>query len=180
MFESGLTKSNIRANIEATERTDVRKVARMETRGMWTMATGCDMGRSCVVLDVPAPERADRIRLRSGEHAVAAPVRGWFARHMRMLVIVLLACATSFALWGSGAWSGGRSPAAAGTQATASDAADAAVVHYTVRSGDTLWSIARWCGYANAQDGVAELMALNDLDSAALRPGQHLVLPMGM
>lgn len=173
MFEFGLTKSNICANIDATERTDVRKVVRMRT--MHGMAAGSEARGGRVVIDVPMVGAVSRTRLRSGERAIAAPVRGWFLRHVRMLVIVLLACATFLALWGSGAWSGGGVSAASGTQ---SAAAGGDVVHYTVRSGDTLWSIARWCGYANEQEGVARLMAMNDLSTAELSPGQHLLLPL--
>ncbi|RSX47891.1 peptidoglycan-binding protein [Bifidobacterium castoris] len=151
----------------------------METRGMRRMTVGSETHGGRAVIDVPMAAAAPCTRLRSGERAVAAPVRGWCARHMRMLAVVLLACATFLALWGSGAWSGGRAPAASAGRAAAGVAADA-VVHYTVRSGDTLWSIARWCGYANEQQGVAELMAMNDLGTAELSPGQHLVLPMGV
>lgn len=137
------------------------------------MAAGSKAHAGRVVIDVPMSVAESRTRLRSGERAVVAPMRGWFVRHMRLLVIVLLACTTFLALWGSGAWSGDPTPAATGASATSAD-----VVHYTVRSGDTLWSIARWCGYANEQEGVAKLMAMNDLSTAELSPGQHLLLPM--
>ncbi|PAU69205.1 hypothetical protein B1400_1091 [Bifidobacterium italicum] len=147
----------------------------MDTRGMRRMTVGSEMRGGRVVIDVPMAAAASCTRLRSGERAVAAPVRGWFTRHMRMLVVVSLACATFLALWGSGAWSGDPTPAASGTPAASAD-----VVHYTVRSGDTLWSIARWCGYANEQEGVSRLMAVNDLSTAELSPGQHLLLPMDL
>lgn len=46
-------------------------------------------------------------------------------------------------------------------------------VHYTVRPGDTLWSI------AERVDGtsVDQLKRINKLEGAALRAGQQLLLP---
>jgi LysM repeat protein len=48
----------------------------------------------------------------------------------------------------------------------------------TVRTGDTVWSIAaaRYPG-ADTRDKVGEILAANGLHDAALRPGQHLRVP---
>ena len=48
----------------------------------------------------------------------------------------------------------------------------------TVRSGDTVWSIAaaRYPG-ADTREKVGEILAANDLHDALLRPGQHLRVP---
>lgn len=53
------------------------------------------------------------------------------------------------------------------------------VVSYTVRPGDTLWAYA---SSITPQGGdvartVGELMALNDLDSVLLTPGQRIIVP---
>jgi len=53
------------------------------------------------------------------------------------------------------------------------------VVGYTVRPGDTLWAYA---SSITSQGGdvartVDELMALNELDSAVLVPGQRIIVP---
>ncbi len=48
----------------------------------------------------------------------------------------------------------------------------------SVRSGDTVWSIAeaRYPG-ADTRDKVGEILAANGLHDALLRPGQHLRVP---
>ena len=50
--------------------------------------------------------------------------------------------------------------------------------YITVLSGDTLWDIAAEVDpSADPRDVVAEIMALNQLSSAALTPGQNLAIP---
>jgi LysM repeat protein len=48
----------------------------------------------------------------------------------------------------------------------------------TVLSGDTLWSIATLVNpEADPRDVVEEIIALNQLESAVLTPGQEIALP---
>lgn len=50
--------------------------------------------------------------------------------------------------------------------------------YVTVLSGDTLWGIAtEFAPNEDPRDVVAEIMALNQLSSAALEPGQELAIP---
>ena len=48
---------------------------------------------------------------------------------------------------------------------------------YTVRVGDTLWSIADAKFPGDPREGVWELEQRNDLESATIVPGQRLALP---
>jgi LysM repeat protein len=48
---------------------------------------------------------------------------------------------------------------------------------YSVRPGDTLWSIAERTYAGDPREGVWELRERNDLESAVIVPGQVLVLP---
>jgi hypothetical protein len=48
---------------------------------------------------------------------------------------------------------------------------------YTVRAGDTLWSIAAAHFAGDPREGVWELRERNRLPGALIRPGQRLVLP---
>ncbi len=50
---------------------------------------------------------------------------------------------------------------------------------YVVRPADTLWSIAARTYSGDAREGVWRLEQRNHLTSAAIRPGQRLVLPAG-
>lgn len=54
------------------------------------------------------------------------------------------------------------------------------VVTYSVRPGDTLWSYAREATPqgGDVSDTVSRLMKLNNLDSAALQPGQTILVPI--
>lgn len=54
-----------------------------------------------------------------------------------------------------------------------------AVVNYTVRPGDTLWSFADRVTpkNGNVAETVQELKELNNLDSVSLTPGQNLLVP---
>jgi LysM repeat protein len=50
--------------------------------------------------------------------------------------------------------------------------------YMTVLSGDTLWSIATLVNpEADPRDVVEEIIALNQLESAVLTPGQEIALP---
>ncbi|KAB8289926.1 LysM peptidoglycan-binding domain-containing protein [Bifidobacterium avesanii] len=57
--------------------------------------------------------------------------------------------------------------------------ASGAVVSYTVRPGDTLWSFAANATPAggDVNDTLDELMRLNHLDSAQLSVGQRIMVP---
>ena len=50
-------------------------------------------------------------------------------------------------------------------------------VHYTVKPGDTLWSIAVANAGGDPRAGVYELQRRNHLRSPTITPGQVLVLP---
>ena len=52
-------------------------------------------------------------------------------------------------------------------------------VRYVVRPTDTLWSIAAHSYAGDVREGVWKLEQRNHLASAAIRPGQRLVLPAG-
>jgi LysM repeat protein len=50
--------------------------------------------------------------------------------------------------------------------------------YITVLSGDTLWGIASLVAPdADPRDVIAEIMTLNQLNTAALTPGQQLAIP---
>jgi hypothetical protein len=50
--------------------------------------------------------------------------------------------------------------------------------YVTVLSGDTLWTIAELVDpQADPRDVVAQIMNLNQLQNAALKPGQQLAIP---
>ena len=49
--------------------------------------------------------------------------------------------------------------------------------YYTVRTGDTLWSIAEATFAGDPREGVWELQHTNGLDGATIAPGQRLALP---
>ncbi len=48
---------------------------------------------------------------------------------------------------------------------------------HTVRSGETLWSIATMSYAGDPREGVWRLQEQNGLDGATIVPGQRLVLP---
>jgi nucleoid-associated protein YgaU len=48
---------------------------------------------------------------------------------------------------------------------------------YTVRPGDTLWSIAAARYGGDPRSGVWKIAQRNDLPGGTIRAGQHLVLP---
>ena len=65
-----------------------------------------------------------------------------------------------------------------GQAAGANGSAAATSEHYSVHQGDTLWSIAdSMAPHQDPRDYVAELVSLNQLQSAGLVPGQDLILP---
>ena len=63
---------------------------------------------------------------------------------------------------------------------TAWGSSPSAYATVTVRSGDTVWSIAaeRYPG-SDTRDKVGEILAANRLQEPALHPGQHLKVPTG-
>ncbi len=76
----------------------------------------------------------------------------------RMLVLVILAVG----LWAL---------FARDTQATGP------VERYTVRGGDTLWSIAATHGAGDIREAIWEIRERNHLAGATITPGQTLLLP---
>ena len=50
-------------------------------------------------------------------------------------------------------------------------------LRYTVRPGDTLWSIGASHYAGDPRDAIYRLETRNGLDGAVVRPGQRLVLP---
>lgn len=66
-----------------------------------------------------------------------------------------------------------------GATATSADVAAAvAVTTITVESGQSLWSVASTIAPdAPTADVVADLMAINALESASVQPGQQLIVP---
>lgn len=82
---------------------------------------------------------------------------------------------TAFVLVGGLLWAGGRMlpPGPSGAVAR-----PVAAAWYEVRSGDTLWAIARRVAPdADPRAVVQALLEVNDLPGPRLRPGQMLVLP---
>lgn len=49
--------------------------------------------------------------------------------------------------------------------------------HYRVQPGDTLWSIALTRLGGDPREGVWRIQQANDLEGAAISPGQRLVVP---
>ena len=59
-----------------------------------------------------------------------------------------------------------------------SDAASNDFEYMTVLSGDTLWSIATMISpHEDPRDVVANIISLNQLETASLMPGQEIALP---
>jgi hypothetical protein len=59
-----------------------------------------------------------------------------------------------------------------------SDAASNDFEYMTVLSGDTLWSIATMISpHEDPRDVVANIISLNQLETASLMPGQDIALP---
>jgi LysM repeat protein len=89
----------------------------------------------------------------------------------KRLRTIVLACVLTVSLWGG--WN------MMVPQEAHSQPEHVAVVNYTVRPGDTLWSYAQSITGANQDvaQTVDELMALNKLDSASLQPGQNILVP---
>jgi LysM repeat protein len=50
-------------------------------------------------------------------------------------------------------------------------------VHYTVKPGDTLWSIASTRYAGDPRDAIYRIEQRNHLDGATIVPGQTLLLP---
>lgn len=83
-------------------------------------------------------------------------------KSLNSLLLVLLAACAGIFLWMHGV-----------------DAAYSRTrLEMVVEDGDTLWSIAaRWRPEDDPRLVIREIMALNDLDDAMLRPGQRLIVP---
>lgn len=65
-----------------------------------------------------------------------------------------------------------------GATATSVSSNTAVVTTVTVESGQSLWSLAMTIAPdASTADVVADLMAINELESASVRPGQQLIVP---
>ena len=65
-----------------------------------------------------------------------------------------------------------------GATATSPAAADVVVTTVTVEAGQSLWSVATMIApTAATADVVADLMAINALESATVQPGQQLIVP---
>ena len=63
-------------------------------------------------------------------------------------------------------------------QSAGASSSQATEVHYSVHQGDTLWSIAKAeAPEADPRDYIATLVQLNQLTTAAVTPGQDLLLP---
>jgi len=58
-----------------------------------------------------------------------------------------------------------------------SSGASGPVTHYRVKTGDTLWSIAAGRYGGDPRAGVWKIQQRNHLRSAAIAPGQMLLLP---
>ena len=65
-----------------------------------------------------------------------------------------------------------------GATATSTNAGTAAVTTVTVEPGQSLWSLAATIAPdSSTADVVADLMAINALESASVVPGQQLIVP---
>ena len=84
-----------------------------------------------------------------------------FARHLGRIVLLLVAAA--FAVAVAARQSNGAGPAQ----------------HYTVRAGDTLWSIASAHYAGDPREAIWEIEHRNRLSSPSISPGEVLVLPAG-
>ena len=84
-----------------------------------------------------------------------------FGRHIGRIVLLLVAAA--FAVAVAARQSSGAGPA----------------VHYTVRAGDTLWSIAAAHYSGDPREAIWEIEQRNRLASPSIQPGETLVLPPG-
>ena len=91
--------------------------------------------------------------------------------HVRMWLIVLAALLCLGCTLASRMPGLGEQTAYAGYESTE-------VVHYTVRPGDTLWSIASRFTDAPAAQVVECLKAINGLDDSRIVAGQHLIIPV--
>jgi len=80
--------------------------------------------------------------------------------------VAVLAGVLTAALWSAGGALGGSDPVPVGST-------------YRVQPGDTLWELARRevGPAADPRPLIADIRALNDLSSPALRPGQVLAVP---
>ncbi len=82
---------------------------------------------------------------------------------------MVVGCFAVASIAGVGGQAGARGPGEERTPA---------VRHHTVRSGETIWSIAvRLAGERDPRPTVDRLIALNDLSGATITPGQRLTLP---
>ncbi len=134
--------------------------------------------RPRLVVAPPAPSSPllqARIRPRHREVALRAPAVARRGIHLtgrgRVLLVLVLAALLL------GAFAIGRSASSQATTTVATPTA--APVQVTVRSGDTLWTLARRLAPGrDTRDVVDQLRRLNHLSSASdLKAGQQLLLP---
>lgn len=107
-------------------------------------------------------------------HSSRASSAVWAAgakAHVRMWLIVLAVLVCLGVALASHMPGIGEQAAYAGYESTE-------VVHYTVRPGDTLWSIADRFTDAPAAQVVECLKAVNGLDDSRIAAGQHLIIPV--
>lgn len=94
-------------------------------------------------------------------------------RRGRAVIAVLVSLPLVIALVGLSLNGGGAT-----ATSSAANAAAASVTTVTVEAGQSLWSLASVIAPdASTADVVADLMAINALESPSVRPGQQLIVP---
>ncbi len=140
-------------------------------RGHATRAGRCTPSRPRVA---PATSGLTRVRPSTpgcthcaGRRSTSPPALRLTLRARRLLALVAVLVAVA-----AGAWVGSSTGAPGENLRLVGESS------VVVRSGDTLWSIARsLAGDGDVRVVVDQLQSLNDLDGAAIEPGQVLLLP---
>jgi hypothetical protein len=108
---------------------------------------------------------------RSADAAVRPMPRLRITRRGRVVLGVLLAAPLAIALAVSTL---GSPPAEAG-----STVSTASFEHVTVAAGESLWELAAWIApEADPRQVVSDLVALNQLSTTEVQPGQRLAIPL--